>query len=69
MTPEPVLAKHRHPLCKLDTLFANIPKDCTIRVNRSLTLVYRSPCGVAQCRALNPANAAQIEYGTNKQLQ
>jgi hypothetical protein len=31
--------------------------------------VYRSPCGVAQCLALNPANAAQIEYGTYLQLQ
>ena len=30
--------------------------------------VYRSPCGVAQCLALNPADAAQIEYGTYQQL-
>jgi hypothetical protein len=30
--------------------------------------VYRSPCGVAQCLALNLANTAQIEYGTYKQL-
>jgi hypothetical protein len=31
--------------------------------------VYRSPCGVAQCLALNCANAAHIEYGNYKQLQ
>jgi hypothetical protein len=31
--------------------------------------VYRSPCGVAQCLALNLVNATQIKYGTNKQLQ
>jgi hypothetical protein len=30
--------------------------------------VYRSPCGVAQCLALNLADAAQIEYGTYLQL-
>jgi hypothetical protein len=30
--------------------------------------VYRSPCGVAQCLALNLAGTAQIEYGTYIQL-
>jgi len=30
--------------------------------------VYRSPCGVAQCLALNPTGTAQVKYGTNKQL-
>ena len=53
---------------KLDTLLGNTPADAPWGDIRSRTPVYRSPCGIAQCLALNPAYKAQVEYGTYKQL-
>jgi hypothetical protein len=62
--PEQVSERLHHPHFKLDTLAA-ISRGG--EYDHGLA-VYRSPCGVAQCLALNAANTAHIEYGTHKQL-
>ena len=52
------------PPIKLNTLPGSAPMGNTI----TNLPVYRTPCGVAQCLALNLADTAQIEYGTYLQL-
>jgi hypothetical protein len=59
-----VFDKPRQPLVKLDTPPGITPWGEYDHEQP----VYRSPCGVAQCLALNHADAARIEYGTYKQL-
>ena len=66
--PEQACNRRRHPFQARYTAREHTPDDFPWGVIRSRTPVHRSPCGIAQCLALNLACEAQAEYGNYKQL-